>query len=122
VIACEEGAVGSTVYTVVLTRPSARGRHCHLLRRNIVGPVTRLHYGQERDSVNGSDDGERLLRWKRRRGDERWKALSWGVETRPGATWELEPRLHVSPMLQGGAAVRLQATTRLPPGQSALIV
>jgi hypothetical protein len=40
-----------------LTRTSARGRHRHLLLRNIVGPVTRLHGGRLRGSDGGSDDG-----------------------------------------------------------------
>jgi hypothetical protein len=44
-------------FLVALTRSSSRGRHRHLLLRNIVGPVTRLHFGQVRGSGDGSDDG-----------------------------------------------------------------
>jgi hypothetical protein len=55
------------------TRTSARGRHGHLLLRNIVGPVTRLHFGQARDSGSGSDDGSAASTMEARR----WR---WMVE------------------------------------------
>jgi hypothetical protein len=64
------GAVSGKKFKQVRTRTSSRGRHRHLLLRNIVGPVTRLHLGQLRDCVKGSDDGSattamktRMWRW-----------------------------------------------------------
>jgi hypothetical protein len=65
------GAVSSGNFAEVRTRTSARGRHGHLLLRNIVGPVTRLHRGQVHDCVNGSDDGSATSAMKTRKW--RWK-------------------------------------------------
>jgi hypothetical protein len=71
------GAVDSSEFTVALTRPSARGRHRHLLRRNIVGPVT-VHGGQERGSGNGDGDGGDCHDGSAMLEMEDGRALLWG--------------------------------------------
>jgi hypothetical protein len=52
---------------MALTRSPSRGRHRHLLLRNIVGPVTRLHFGQMRESGECSDDGGATFTMEARR-------------------------------------------------------